>query len=242
MYILCSNEFWIDAFTMFIFRQQSLHLGLSNSSIDATIEPLSGTSIANETTPIIENKQSTNSSMPINPTSVLKYEYGVPESTASNIQSNVSITDATVSMENNMLLTENENITSTLNLVSTISSNQIEAHRRKRSMSSISPSQIVSTTSNIHSTHIVLHSTNAKSQSNISDITNNSKSNGLQKAFDGNVKANTINKPLKGTKKNRNDAIIGHISVLIHNISVISNGEKDYSDNSEKEWSNTLQG
>lgn len=203
---------------------------------------MSGTSITNETTPIIETKQSTNSSMPINPTSVLKYEYGVPESTATNIQSNESITDATVSMENSMLLTENGNETSTLNLVNTISSNQIEAHRRKRSMSSISSSPIVSTTSNIHSTHIVLHSTNAKSQSNFSDITNNSKSNGLQKVFDGYARANTINKPSKGTKKNRNDAIIGHISVLIHNISVISNGDKDYTDNSEKEWSNPTQG
>lgn len=201
---------------------------------------------ANETTPILENKQSTNSSMPINPTSILKYEYSVTESTASHIPSNASIIDATVEMENSLLSDENGNATSTLNVVlSTISqSNQLndEHHRRKRSVSSISPSPVhLSTTTS--TAHIVPHAANAKLQSmNISDISNNSKSNGLQQAL-ANGKTNTATKPAKGAKKNRNDAIIGHISVLIHNISVISNGgDKDYSDNSDKEWANPQQG
>lgn len=231
---------------MYIFRQQSLHLGLSNASvIDTTAEPLPNTSHANETTPIIENKQSTNSSMPINPTSILKYEYSVTESTASHIPSNVSIIDATVSMENSLLFDENGNDTSTLNVVvSTINqSNQIndENQRRKRSVSSISPSPVhISTAS---TTHSLLHSANAKLQSmNTSDISNNSKSNGLQQTL-ANGKTNMATKAAKGAKKNRNDAIIGHISVLIHNISVISNGgDKDYSDNSDKEWGNPVQG
>ncbi|XP_055323152.1 uncharacterized protein LOC129578490 isoform X2 [Sitodiplosis mosellana] len=230
-----------DIYRIAFTRQQSLHLGLSNATvIDSTVEPLPGASLANETTPIIENKQSTNSSMPINPTSVLKYEYGVAEPSAFHIQSNVSITDATMSMETNLLLTESGNATSTLNVVATTSSNHIDKHhRRKRSVSSITPSPVhVSTTS----THIVLHPANAKLQSmNISDISNNSKSNGLKQAS-ANGRTNMTTKPSKGAKKNRNDAIIGHISVLIHNISVISNGDKDYSDNSDKEWGNPVQG
>lgn len=215
-------------------------MGLSNTTTNSTsdiaLDPMPGASSANETTPIIENKQSTNSSMPIKSTSVLKYEYGVTDPTASNIQSNVSVTDATI--EKSVLLAENGNSTSAPIVVATaIGSNQIDAHRRKRSVSSISPSSIASSSSDIYSTHIVLHSTNAKSQSNISDITSNLKSNDLQNAPDYG-RTNTANKLSKGAKKNRNEAIIGHISVLIHNMSVITNGDKDYSDNLEKEWVN----
>lgn len=197
-------------------------------------------SLANDTTPIIENKQSTNLSMPIQPTSVLKYEYGIFDSTASNINSNVS--NATISMQQTSTqLTEAINATS----ISSISLNSIDAHRRKRSMSSILPASVAptsptTTTINNDLTQITLQSTNAKSQSNISDFIS-SKSNDLQTEHE-NSKISTSKSSKGGKKKERNDAIIGHISVLIHNISVISNAEKDYSDNLEKELIDPMPG
>lgn len=219
----------------------------------ANKRPTDDVSQANETTPIIETKQSTNLSMPINPTSVLKYEYGVIDSsTASHIQSNVSTLLESSPLSSEIeLQTQTQTITelvseqSAHNSASMNSFNQSDTHRAKRSVSSITTSPVASTTVHIHSSPIQ-QSSNVKSQSNISN-TNNSKSNNLQMAIgNGNGNGNdktSINKLSKGAKKKeRNDAIIGHISVLIHNISVISNADKDYPDNSEKEWINPMQG
>lgn len=214
-------------------RQQSLHLGLSNAIVENTNDQKSGNS-----TRIIENKQSTNSSMPINQTSVLKY--AVPESILSNIQVDASMTKLPV-QNNTVFAIENVNANATnpSDVASRNTNNKTEAHRRKRSMSSNSSSYIASQTSKINSRQIILQSINAKAQSNISNITN-STSNDLQKSHD-NGKAN-MNKAMKGAKKNRNDAIMGHITVLIHNISVITNTDKDYSDNLENEGTNPVHG
>ncbi|XP_031631633.1 uncharacterized protein LOC116345954 isoform X2 [Contarinia nasturtii] len=246
-----------DIYRIAFMRQQSLHLGLLNVTVENSDEPIAGgsgaignSSFANgslDTTPIIDNKQSTNSSLPINSTSVLKYEYAIPKPTVSNFQSIVSMIQAT--LENQTLSDENVNSTTntTIDTTLTMQANHSEGHRHKRSMSSILPSPIAPIPSNIqqhNSTEILLQSTNAKTQSNFSNTTNsNFKSSHLQNAPIDNVgKTNTKNSTPRGTKKNRNDAIIGHISVLIHNISVISNADRDYLDNLEKEWTNPAQG
>lgn len=227
-------------FTVLFNRQQSVHLGLSNVTNE--------TSLANETSPIIENKQSTNLSMPINPTSVLKYEYAVSESNASNIQPNQSIADTTIATTMGTTLqmpvsekSETLNSNSIANVVSTININISDSIRLKRSMSSIVTSPIISNTIRIATTHatsvqptqIILQSINAKSQSNISDISN-SLSIGIQKTQ--RIATANMDKLSKANDKKRNDAIIGRISILIHNISVISSADKDYPDNSDKEW------
>lgn len=219
-----------------IFRQQSVHLGLSNATIENTNEQMPGGSLANETTPIIENTQSTNLSMTINPTSVLKYENALSKLAASSVQSNGSIDDVALSLQNGK---NNEalNTISALNVVSPFSVNQSDAHRHKRSVSSISPSPIISSMpmTTVNATQIA--PTYTKSQSNRSDIAN-SKSIGLQKVLTI-ENANRTNKSPKIGDKNRNDALIGRINVLIHNISVISNADKDYFDNLETEWTNS---
>lgn len=188
--------------------------------------------------------------MPINPTSVLKYEYALSETIASSVQPNKSLADTTLLLQSSEIsnaLSSN----SVLNVESTISVNESDSHRPKRSVSSISSSPIISTTmaiaaaatttttTIIQPTQIVLQSTNAKSQSNISEISN-SKSFGLQKSHH-NAKANIDKSSNKANEKKRNDAIIGRINVLIHNISVISSADKDYLDNSDKEWTHSAQ-
>lgn len=239
-------------------RQQSLHLGLLNVTVENSNEPLAGNSsgdgnggvslLANDTTPIIENKQSTNSSMPINSTSVLKY--AIPEPNVSNFQSNITMIQATVSMQNQTISDENVNSTTNISHIidttSRLQTNQSDDHRHKRSMSSNSLSPITLIPSDMqqhNSSEILRQTTDTKSQSNSGNITNsNFKSNDIQKAtVDNGGKTNTRNSMAKGTKKNRNDAIIGHISVLIHNISVISNVDRDY-DGLEKEWTSSALG
>lgn len=219
-----------------IFRQQSLHLGLTNATIESSNEHLPIDSLANDTTPIIENKQSTNLSMPINPTSVLKYEYAVANATVFTVQSNLSsMADATMPLQSDLLFVETSTTNSVLNVISTINSNQSDPHRSKRSVSSILPSSIITsaTTATIQSEKTV--STIAKLPVNISDV-NNTKSVVPQKVF--NIRQKTIDKSSNIAKKNRNDAIIGRISVLIHNISVMSNAEKDYADH--QEWTSEI--
>lgn len=218
-----------------IFRQQSLHLGLTNATIESSNEHSPIDSLANDTTPIIENKQSTNLSMPINPTSVLKYEYAVANATVFTVQSNLSsMADATMPLQSDLLFVETSTTNSVLNVISTINSNQSDPHRSKRSVSSILPSSIITsaTTATIQSQTV---STIAKLPVNISDI-NNTKSVAPQKVF--NIRQKTIDKSSNIAKKNRNDAIIGRISVLIHNISVMSNAEKDYADH--QEWTSEI--
>lgn len=187
--------------------------------------------------------------MPINPTSVLKYEYPLSETIASSVQPNKSLADTTLLLQSSEIsnaLSSN----SVLNVESTISVNESDSHRPKRSVSSISSSPIISTTmataaaattttTIIQPTQIVLQSTHAKSQSNISEISN-SKSFGLQKSHH-NARANIDKSSNKANEKKRNDAIIGRINVLIHNISVISSADKDYLDNSDKEWTHSAQ-
>lgn len=214
------------------FRQQSLHLGLTNATNESSNEHSPIDSLANDTTPIIENKQSTNLSMPINPTSVLKYEYAVTNATVFTVQSNLSSTaDATMPLQSDLLFVETSTTNSVFNVKSTINSNQSDPHRSKRSVSSILPSSIITsaTTATIQSAQTV--STIAKLPVNTSDI-NNTKLVAPQKVF--NIRQKTIDK----SSKNRNDAIIGRISVLIHNISVMSNSEKDYADH--QEWTSEI--
>lgn len=220
-----------------IFRQQSVHLGLSNATIENTNDqmPVGGLP-ANETTPIIETKQSTNLSMPINATSVLKYENALSELAASSAQSNTSINNVALSLQSGKN-SEALNTTSPLNVVPPLSVNQSDLHHQKRSVSSISRSPIVSSATVVASTtHIA--ATNAKSQSNHSSDIGNSKPIALQKVSHIET-ANRTDKSPKLADEHRNDALIRRINVLIHNISVISNADKDYFDNLEMEWTNT---
>lgn len=226
----------------FFSRQQSQHLGLTNATIESTDQQLAVDSLANETTPIIENKQSTNLSMPINPTSVLKYEYEYANVNAtahtSSMQSNnvSSMSDVTMSSQTNLLLADTSiTSSSVLNVGTMFNTNQTDFHRRKRSVSSISPSSINDSSATI----ATIQSTIAKSSVHISDSISNSKARLPQKA--SNNRQTKMDKSSTVSKKNPNNAIIGRISVLIHNISVISNADKDYAEqHSDKEWTNEV--
>lgn len=180
--------------------------------------------------------------MPISPTSVLKYEYEYANVNAtahtSSIQSNnvSSMSDVTMSSQTNLLLADTTmTISSVLNVATNVNSNQTDFHRRKRSMSSISPSSI----NNSSATIATIQSTIAKSSVHISDSISNSKVRLPQKAL--NNRQTKMDKSSTVPKKNPNNAIIGRISVLIHNISVISNADKDYAEqHSDKEWTDEV--
>lgn len=183
--------------------------------------------------------------MPINATSVLKYEYAKSESIASSIQPNASSIQPNASITETALLMQS--MESSELLKSKINIDKSDSHRSKRSMSSILTSSIISSmvstatntvatstaTAIIQPTQIILQTTTAKLHSNISDISK-SKSIALPNMHT-NARAN-MDESSKGAGKTRNDAIIGRISILIHNISVISSVDEDYLDNSEREW------
>lgn len=233
---------------IFIFRQQSLHLGISNVTVD-------GSNIANDTTSIIENKQSTNLSMPISPTSVLKYENDrsnlstpppPPPSSSmfTSVQPNLSINNTTIS---SLLPNESGSKTIQNSMVSTMNSNQIDSHQNKKFASSISLSPNIATTNaNITATNTVTASTASIFQpsqiilqSTIS-ATNTSKTNEPHKIMHHNIKS-TLTAMKNAENMHRSDTtFIGHINVLIHNISVINWSDKDDFEKSEREWMSTM--
>lgn len=226
-----------------IFRQQSLHLGITNATTD-------GSNIANDTTSIIENKQSTNLSMPISPTSVLKYEYD---------QSNVSASSSPSSSSSNLAIDStathtaaspslpNESGSTALNSIKSIPTkmnvNQMDSHQNKKSASSISPSPpnvtaTVTATSNIATaitanafqpSQIVLQS--------IIGATNTSNHMNEPHQMHRNTKSTLT--AMKNAENMHRSEFIGHINILIHNISVINLTDKHDSEKSEREWMST---
>lgn len=189
---------------------------------------------ANDTMPIVEIQSTTNTSMPILPTSVLKYEntfnepiVGQSNATLNTIPQSHVIGSMAPDTFNSSIIIKSSIAQSILN------QSETNIQRNKRFLaSSFTPAlpllmPLQSITSSIDSSssdkmHTVLQSIIANATSN------NRHSNKLKSEQ---MTSKTISsKSSKDDRKHHNDAIIGRISILIHNISVISNMDKDFMD------------
>lgn len=232
-------------------------MGITNVTTD-------GSNIANDTMSIIENKQSTNLSMPISPTSVLKYENGqsnssVSSSTSSSllistasVQPNLPIDSTTIaatSSSSSLLPTESGS--TTFNSIKTIqtkmNANQIDAHQNnKKSPSSNTATRnaniTATTTTNLitattinpfQPSQIILHST--------INVTNRSSKHTIEPHQMHRNTKSTLTNAMKNadTMLHRNE-FIGHINILIHNISVINLTDKNDDEKLEREWMSTV--
>lgn len=207
----------IHSFVRFFARHQSFHLGLTNITSDNSNDQLlTRNSFQNETTPVIEyGNEHSKLSTTILPTSVLKYENAFYKTTT-------SFTSVTTTVSENLSSTIVENINSSFTQSirsnssdeNSISTNQSEIYRPKRSTSSKAASTIITPTQTMANVH--------------SDLTLFA----LQSAMPKTEKTfNTSNKTAKSKKKmEQNNAIIGHVKVLIHNISVINESYEDQLD------------
>lgn len=222
-----------------IFRQQSLHLGITNVTAD-------GSNNANDTTSIIENKQSTNLSMPISPTSVLKYEYGQSNSTVSSassslistsVQPNLSIDSTTAATS----LLPSESSTTTMNSIKSIQTkmnvNQIDSHQSKKSASSISQlPKNANITATLTTTNIITATTINTFQPSQNNLQSTISAMNMSKSLQMHRNTKSTLTAMKNAENMHRSEFIGHINILIHNISVINLTDKNDYEKSEREW------
>lgn len=185
---------------------------------------------ANDTMPIIDIKPNTNTSMPILPTSVLKYENTLNDPIVG--QSNITINRISQSHITGSIAPDTFNSSSILTKSSRTQSifNQSETniHRNKRAFTPALPltMPIQSNTSSTNaSSSDKMHTV---SQSIIANATSNNRN--LNKLKSEQMTSKTINSKSSKDDRKYNHAIIERISILIHNISVISNMDKDFMD------------
>lgn len=233
-------------------RQQSLHLGLTNaSSIHNATEQssLSNATIDNKTTTILGNQQSTNGLTPIMPTSVLKYKNAFESDRDIPFKRSSAFIDGP-SLISAMLSTV---IPETLNISTTLSNATIPLslshgammlqpkQRQKRAVVSsngtvtILPTPVAAAAA-VQSTQIIFKPTtvNTTIESNDHHSMKPQSIGLLEKALDDHKSIGSVNnKKTKDDKKPPNSSIIGRIRVLIHNVSVIDNTNKDYNDDDD---------
>lgn len=188
---------------------------------------------ANDTMPIVDIKSNTNTSMPILPTSVLKYENTFNEPIVG--QSNATLNTIPQSHITGSMAPDTFNssiITKPSMTQSIFNQSETNIHRNKRFLaSSFTPAlpllmPLQSTTTSIDASssdkmHTVL-------QSIIANATSNNRNSNKLKSEQ--MTSKTISSKSSKDDRKYNDAIIGRISILIHNISVISNMDKDFMD------------
>lgn len=198
--------------------------------------------------------------MPISPTSVLKYEYDQSNANASASpspssslisagvhQPNLPIDSTTTLIAASPLL-RNESGSTALNSIKSIPTkmnvNQMDSHQNKKSASSTSSSPpnvaaIVTATSIITTatTANVFQPSQIILQSTIG-ATNTSNHINIPHQMHRNAKSTLT--AMKNAENIRRSEFIGHINILIHNISVINLTDKHDSEKSEREWMSTV--
>lgn len=194
--------------------------------------------------------------MPISPTSVLKYEYDQSNASASSSpspsslstsvhQPNLSI-DSTTTAATSPLLA-NESGSTALNSIKSIATkmniNQMDSHQNKKSASSISPSP-PNATATVTATSIATATTaNAFQPSQIilqSTTGATNTSNHISEPHQMHRNAKSTLTALKNAENMHRSEFIGHINILIHNISVINLTDKRDPEKSEREWMSTV--
>lgn len=188
---------------------------------------------ANDTMPIVDLISNINTSMPILPTSILKYENTFNEPILGQLNATLNTMPQSHIIGSMAPDTFNSSIITKPTIAKSIfNQSETNIHRNKRFLASpFTPALPISMPLQSNTSLIDASSSDKMHtvlKSIIANATSNNRNSNILKSKQ--MISKTISSKSSKDDRKHNDAIVGRISIVIHNISVIRNMDKDFID------------